>query len=64
MLRPLEIPSEIDLPEGQPQTVPSLRFRSWLLAEKYLTERGAGKITLQGLQQAKKKNGVGALTIT
>jgi hypothetical protein len=45
-LGPLEIPSENDLPEGKPQTVPSLRFRSWALAEKYLTERGAGKITL------------------
>ncbi len=58
------IPSEIDLPEGRPQTVPSLRFRSWTLTERYLTERGAGKITLQGLQEALKKNGVGALTIT
>lgn len=36
------IPSEIDLPEGKPQTVPSFCFRSWTLAEKYLTERGAG----------------------
>ena len=54
------IPSEIDLPEGKPQTIPSLPFRSRTLAEKYLTERGAGRITVQGLQEALKKNGVGA----
>jgi hypothetical protein len=58
------IPSEIDLPEGKPQMIPSLPFASRTLAEKYLTERGAARITLQGLQEALKKNGVGALTIT
>jgi hypothetical protein len=61
---PIGIPSEIDLPEVKPQTVPALRFRSWTLAETYLTERGAGNSALQGLQEALKKNGAGVLTIT
>jgi hypothetical protein len=57
------MPSEIDVPEGKPQTVPSFCFRSWTLAEKYLRERGAGNIALQGLQEALKKNADGVLPL-
>jgi hypothetical protein len=58
------IPSEVYPPEGKPQTVSSLRFPSWAPAEKYLTEHGANKVALRGLQEVLQKNGVGVLTIT
>ena len=37
------LPREILPPEGKPDALPSLRFQSWLWAEKFLVEGGASR---------------------
>jgi hypothetical protein len=61
MLPPLECRAKSICQE---ETIRSLRSQRRTLAEKYLTELGAGNIALLGVQEALKKNGVGVLTIT
>lgn len=41
------LPSEILPPEGKAQALPSLRFRSWQWAEKFLLEGGASREDLE-----------------
>jgi hypothetical protein len=60
MLPPLECRAKSICQE---ETILSLRSQRRTLAEKYLTELGAGNIALQGLQEALKKNADGVLAL-
>jgi hypothetical protein len=50
--------------EGQKQTVPSIRFRTWSHAKEYFTKLGANSDSLVKVADSLKKTAVAVLTIT
>ena len=57
------LPSQILPPEGKSQSVPSLRFQSWLAVERHLLELGADQETLNETKDRLNRVGVDVLTI-
>jgi hypothetical protein len=57
------LPSDIVPPNGESQSVPSLRFRSWHDAEQHLLGLGAGQESLNTTEDGLRKIGVAVLTI-
>ncbi len=60
----VDIPAGIISGEGERKTLPSIRFRSWSLAEQHLLGLGANQGDLRTTGELLKKNAVAVVTIT
>jgi hypothetical protein len=57
------IPGETFLPDGKPQTVPTLRFQTWSSTRAYLRGLGASEQHLDGVEADVNRASVAVLTI-
>jgi hypothetical protein len=57
------LPAELLPPEGKLQSVPSLRFQGWHVAEQHLRGKGAGERALIDAKNELERAGVAVLTI-
>jgi hypothetical protein len=57
------VPNEILPTEGKPQSLPSLLFRTWQWAEKYLLECGASRDDLDKTRDSLMKTNMALLQI-